>query len=456
MDREQVHETWSSRTTFLLAAIGAAVGLGNIWRFPYLAGENGGSAFVLVYIGCVVLIGIPILIAELMMGRRGRLSPVNTFGALARDEGQSRHWRKAGWLSVITITLAGTFYMVVAGWVLAYVPLAASGSFDGIDKAGAEAMFDALLADPARLAAWYAIFLALTVFVVASGIRRGLERAVRFLMPSLFVLLVILVIYAAATGDFRQGVHFLFAFDFSRITPKVVLFAAGQAFFTLGIAQAVMMTYAAYIPSHVSLIGAAFTIAAADLIVALLAALVIFPIVFANGLEPAGGPGLIFVTLPIAFGQMPAGALFGTLFFVLVSIAALTSTISGLEPVVAWAEEHRGWKRSRVAVLLGMGIWVVGLSCVFSFNILRDVAPLDMFAGFGDKTFFDLFEYVSVNIMMPVNGMLIAVFAGWLMSKKSILDELSITDGGFYRGLRFLLRFVAPVAVIAIFYFNLR
>ena len=456
MDRERVHETWSSRTAFLLAAIGAAVGLGNIWRFPYLAGENGGSAFVLVYIACVVLIGIPILIAELMMGRRGRLSPINTFGALARDEGQSHHWRKAGWLAVITITLAGTFYMVVAGWVLAYVPLAASGSFNGIDKTGAEAMFDTLLADPSRLAAWYAIFLALTVFVVASGIRRGLERAVRFLMPSLFVLLVILVIYAAATGDFRQGAHFLFAFDFSRITPKVVLYAAGQAFFTLGIAQAVMMTYAAYIPRHVSLVGAAFTIAAADLIVALLAALVIFPIVFANGLEPAGGPGLIFVTLPIAFGQMPAGALFGTLFFVLVSIAALTSTISGLEPVVSWAEEHRGWKRSRVAILLGMGIWVVGLTCVFSFNILRDVAPLDMFAVFRGKTFFDLFEYVTVNIMMPVNGMLIAIFAGWLMSKKSILDELSITDGGFYRGFRFLLRFVAPTAVIAIFYFNLK
>ncbi len=456
MDRERVHETWSSRTAFLLAAIGAAVGLGNIWRFPYLAGENGGSAFVLVYIACVVLIGIPILIAELMMGRRGRLSPINTFGALARDEGQSRHWRKAGWLAVITITLAGTFYMVVAGWVLAYVPLAASGSFNGIDKAGAEAMFDTLLADPLRLAAWYAIFLALTVFVVASGIRRGLERAVRFLMPSLFVLLVILVIYAAATGDFRRGAHFLFAFDISRITPKVVLYAAGQAFFTLGIAQAVMMTYAAYIPSHVSLTRAAFTIAAADLIVALLAALVIFPIVFANGLEPAGGPGLIFVTLPIAFGQMPAGAFFGTLFFVLVSIAALTSTISGLEPVVSWAEEHRGWKRPRVAILLGMGIWVVGLTCVFSFNILRDVAPLDMFAVFRGKTFFDLFEYVTVNIMMPVNGMLIAVFAGWLMSKKSILDELSITDGGFYRSFRFLLRFVAPIAVIAIFYFNLR
>jgi len=391
-----------------------------------------------------------------MMGRRGRMSPINTMSILARSEGRSRHWRKAGWLAVITITLAGSFYMVVAGWVLAYVPLAAGGAFTDIDAASAQALFDGLLADPLRLSIWYAVFLALTVFVVASGIRHGLERAVKFLMPSLFALLIILVGYAAYVGDFRRGLTFLFAPDFSKITPSVVLDAIGQAFFTLGVAQAVMMTYAAYIPPHVRLVRAAVVIALADLAVAILAGLLIFPIVFANGLEPAAGPGLIFVTLPIAFGHMPAGSFFGSLFFILVAIAALTSTISGLEPVVSWAEEHKGWKRVPVAIALGCLIWIIGLGSVFSFNVWKDLHPLDMFAIFRDKTIFDLTEYISVNIFIPINGLLIAIFAGWLMAKSSILDELAIPDGRIFRVLRFLIRFVVPIAVLVIFAYNLR
>ncbi len=455
-DRAFVHETWSSRLAFLLAAVGAAVGLGNIWRFPYLAGENGGAAFVLIYLACIAFVGVPLLIAELMMGRRGRMSPVNTMTVLARQEGRSPHWRKAGWLAVITITLAGSFYMVVAGWVLAYVPLAAGGAFSGIDRAGAQALFDGLLADPKRLSLWYVVFLGLTVFVVASGIRHGLERAVKFLMPALFALLVILVGYAAYVGDFMRGLTFLFAPDFSKITGSVVLDAIGQAFFTLGIAQAVMMTYAAYIPRQVNLVRAAVVIALADLVVAVLAGMLIFPIVFANGLEPAAGPGLIFVTLPIAFGHMPAGGFFGTLFFLLVAIAALTSTISGLEPVVSWAEEEKGWKRIPVAIALGFFIWVIGFGSVLSFNLWKDIHPLEALAVFRDKTIFDLIEYISVNIFIPVNGLLIAIFAGWLMAKSSILDELAIADGRLYRTLRFLVRYVAPIAVLAIFAYNLK
>jgi NSS family neurotransmitter:Na+ symporter len=455
MEKSQYHETWSSRTVFLLAAIGAAVGLGNIWRFPYLVGENGGSAFVLVYIVCIAVVGIPILIAELMMGRRGRMSPIGTMTVLAKEAGASRHWRKAGWLAVITIFLAGTFYYVVASWVLAYVLLAVEGAFTGIDGVGARNVFSTLMSDPLRLSLWFGIFMAMTIFVVASGIRDGLERAVKFLMPSLFVLLIVMVAYAAYVGDFGRGMSFLFQFDASKITPSVVLAAIGQAFFTLGIAQAVMITYAAYIPSHVRLPQAAVVIAAADLVVAILAALMIFPIVFANGLEPGSGPGLIFETLPIAFGQMPGGRIFASLFFILVAIAALTSTISGVEPVVSWAEEHHGWKRKRVAILVGLAIWLVGLASVFSFNIWSGFTPLDMFQTFQGKTIFDLLEYLAVNVMMPVNGLLIAVFAGWLMSKSSVLDELAIEDGKMYLGLRFLLRFVAPVAIVAIFLFNL-
>jgi neurotransmitter:Na+ symporter, NSS family len=411
------HETWSSRATFLLAAIGAAVGLGNIWRFPYLAGENGGSAFVLVYIACIVAVGIPVLIAELAMGRRGGMSPVGTFTVLAEESGASRHWRKAGWLAVATIFLAGTFYYVVASWVLAYTALAAQGAFSGIDSRGAGETFARLLADPLRLSLWFGMFMAMTIFVVASGIRKGLERAVRFLMPSLFALLVIMVLYAAVAGDFASAWHFLFRFDLSRITPDVVLAAVGQAFFTLGVAQAVMITYAAYMPKHVKIPQAALVIASADLLVAVLAGLMIFPIVFATGLAPDSGPGLIFETLPVAFGQMPGGRVFATLFFVLLGIAALTSTISGVEPIVSWAEEHRGWRRRPVAIAVGLAIWLVGLASVFSFNIWQGFTPLDAVRAFQGKTLFDLFEYFTVNIMMPLNGLIIAVFAGWLMSK---------------------------------------
>jgi len=455
MEKPEFHETWSSRTAFLLAAIGAAVGLGNIWRFPYLAGMSGGSAFVLVYIVCIVAVGVPVLIAELMMGRRGRMSPIGTMTVLAEEAGANPHWRKAGWLAVFTIFIAGTFYYVVASWVLAYVLLAAQGAFAGIDGARAGNMFAALMDDPLRLSVWFGIFMALTIFVVSSGIRHGLERAVKLLMPSLFVLLVILVGYAAYAGDFAQGVSFLFRFDYSRINGTVVLAALGQAFFTLGIAQAVMITYAAYMPRHVRLPQAAFVIAGADLVVAVLAALMIFPIIFANGLEPDSGPGLIFQTLPVAFGQMPGGRFFGTMFFLLLAIAALTSTISGVEPVVSWAEEHRGWKRRPVSILIGLTIWLIGLASVFSLNIWKGFTPLDMFAALRGKTIFDLLEYLTVNILMPINGLLIAVFAGWLMSKSAVLDELGLADGKAYRLLRFLLRFIAPIAVVAIFLVNI-
>lgn len=452
--RAAAHETWSSRTAFLLAAIGAAVGLGNIWRFPYLAGEYGGSAFVLVYIVCIVTVGVPVLVAELMMGRRGGMSPAGTMTVLAQEASASRHWRKAGWLAVATIFLAGTFYYVVASWVLAYVVFAMQGAFSGIDAEGTGAVFASLLADPLRLSLWFGVFMAVTVFVVASGIRDGLERAVKFLLPSLLVLLIVMVAYAAVAGDFARGWQFLFRFDVSRLSPAVVLAAIGQALFTLGVAQAVMITYAAYMPKHVKLPQAAIVIAAADFVVAILAALMIFPIVFASGQESASGPGLVFETLPIAFGQMPGGRVFGTLFFLLLAIAALTSTISGVEPIVSWAEE-RGWKRRPVAIAAGLAIWLVGMASVFSFNIWSGFTPLDMFQAFRGKTLFDIFEYVTVNVMMPLNGLLIAVFAGWLMSRSSVLDELGTGSGLPFVAFRFLLRFVAPIAIVAIFLFNL-
>ena len=455
MSDQPVHETWSSRRAFLLAAIGAAVGLGNIWRFPYLAGESGGAAFVLVYLLCVAVIGVPVLLTELSLGRRGGLSPVGTMGGLAAEEGRSRHWRKAGWAQVITIFLAGSFYYVVASWVLAYVLLAAEGAFNGIDRPAAATMFDSLMASPWRMALWYGFFIGLTVAVVASGIRHGLERAVKLMMPALFVLLVVLVGYAAWVGDFAAGAGFLFRFDASKVTGGVVLAAMGQAFFTLGVGQAVMITYGAYIPKNINLISASAIIALADLAVALLAALVIFPLVFANGMAPDAGPSLVFKTLPIVFGAMPAGGLFGTLFFLLIAIAALTSTISGVEPIVSWAEEHKGWRRPVVATVAGLALWLVGLASVFSFNLLADFHPLGFVPGFGQATVFNLLEYASVNLLMPLNALLLTIFAGWLMARKSLLGALEIGDGRGFRLLYPVIRYIVPLAIMAIFIANI-
>ncbi len=455
MQRVSGREGWSSRLAFLFAAVGSAVGLGNIWKFPYITGVNGGGAFVLVYLGCVILVVIPILFGELLIGRRGGQSPANSMAALARDEGRHPSWELLGWLGIFAAFLILTFYSVIAGWSLAYVFKTVRGAFEGIDAAGAGAIFDDLLADPVNLSLWHALFMGITVLVVGRGIQQGLERAVTIMLPSLFFILLVLVGYAAFAGEFRMGVDFLFATDFSKIDANVVLIAVGQAFFSVSVGIGALMTYGAYLPEHVSIPRMGCLIAAADTLVAVLAGLAIFPIVFAYGLEPGEGPGLIFVTLPIAFGQMPGGTFIGTLFFVLLAFAALTSSISLLEPLVSRLEERRGWKRGPVTAAGGCAAWVVGLGTVFSFNDWAGFAPLGGFPTFAGKTVFDLVDYLTLNIMLPLGGMLIAVFTGWLMTKSSTLDELGLKDGAVYQVWLFLVRFVSPVAVGLVFVLNL-
>jgi NSS family neurotransmitter:Na+ symporter len=444
------HETWSSRLGFFMAAVGAAVGLGNIWKFPYMTGANGGGAFVLVYLACVAGIAVPILTAELLIGRRGGGSPIATMRAVARAEGASPAWVAVGWLGVAAGYLILTYYSVIAGWALAYVARAASGAFAGQTGTEAARAFEGLLADPIRLAAWHALFMALTVAVVARGLHAGIERAVVVLMPALGAMMLLLVGWAAVAGDLAAGWHFLFDADFSRLDPAAVLTAAGQAFFSVGVAMAIMMTYGAYLPPRVSIPQAAFAIAAADTLVALLAGLAIFPLVFAHGLDPAEGPGLTFVTLPLAFGRMPGGGVFATLFFLLLVFAALTSSIAFLEPAVRWAEEHRGVRRGVSAVAGGVLAWTLGLATVLSFNRWADVHPLGGIARFEDKTIFELLDFLTTNVLVTLGGFLIAVFAGWRMSKASTLAELGLRDGLAYRGWRFLARVVAPGAIAAI------
>jgi neurotransmitter:Na+ symporter, NSS family len=445
------HETWSSPAAFILAAIGAAVGLGNIWRFPYLAGENGGGAFVLIYLLCIVVIGIPLLMAEIMIGRRSRQSPINGTRAIAVAENRSPMWQTIGWLAIIAALLGLMFFTVIAGWTLEYLLKAVAGEFIGIDAERSGKSFDALLANPLRLTVWHSVIMASTIYVVARGIRHGIEKAVKWIMPALFIILVILVGYAAVATNIEAGLQFMFAFDFSKITPNTVLMAVGQAFFSITVCVGSMMTYGAYMPQEASIPRAALTIAAADTGVAILAGIAIFSIVFAYGLEPAEGPGLIYVTLPIAFGHMPGGTIFGILFFLFLAAAAFTSSISLLEPIVSWAEEHRGVNRVKTAILVGLTVGVLGLATVFSFNILSDFTPLDMFSTFSGMTIFDLIIYLVLNILLLVGGVLMAIFAGWMMKSQSSREELNMGSRLSYLIWQFLVRFIAPVAVIIVF-----
>jgi NSS family neurotransmitter:Na+ symporter len=442
--RKSIHGQWSSRLAFVLAATGSAVGLGNIWRFPYITGENGGGAFVLVYLLCILFVGIPIMMAEIMLGRRGRQSPINTMQTLAEEEGLNPAWRYLGWLGVATGFFILSFYSVVAGWILDYIFRAGSGVFTISTDDEIVGLFDTLLNNPERLFVLHTLFMALTVVVVSMGVRSGLERAVKFLMPALFILLLILVGYSMSTPGFDDGLAYLFTPDFSKLTEKGVLEALGHAFFTLSLGMGAIMVYGSYLPEKVSIAKTTVTIALIDTVVAILASMVIFPLVFTYGLEPGKGPGLIFITLPIAFGQMQYGQLFGTLFFILLTFAAWTSSISLLEPAVAWMVENRGMKRPKAAAIAGLIAWVMGVGSVLSFNLWSDVKLFD-------ETYFGIVDFLSTKIMLPLGGLLIAIFSVWLMSKKASIEELNMGEGIAYSTWYFVIRYIAPVGVILVF-----
>jgi NSS family neurotransmitter:Na+ symporter len=450
-ERTSIHGQWSNSLAFILAATGSAVGLGNIWKFPYIAGENGGGAFVLVYLLCIAVIGIPIMMAEVMLGRRGRQSPINTMRTLAYEEKVSPAWRWLGWAGVLAGFLILSYYSVIAGWALAYVFRAGSGLFTGLTADGVQSIFSNLVNEPERLLAWHTIFMVMTMIIVGRGVRSGLERAVRLLMPALFVLLLVLVGYAWNTDAFEQGLEFLFTPDFGAITANGVLIAMGHAFFTLSLGMGAIMVYGSYLPDNASIAKTSVTVSLMDTTVALLAGMAIFPIVFANGLEPGAGPGLIFQTLPIAFGHMDGGAFFGMLFFLLLVFAAWTSAISLIEPAVAWLVENHGMSRIYAAALAGIVTWGFGLLTVFSFNLWADFKPLGMFAVFEGYTVFDLLDYLTANIMLPLGGLLIAVFAAWQMRRESSVEELAMGDGFLYGLWRVLVRYITPVAVIIVF-----
>ncbi|RMH06732.1 MAG: sodium-dependent transporter [Nitrospirae bacterium] len=439
-ERQSIHGQWSSRWTFIMAATGAAVGLGNIWKFPYLTGEHGGSAFVLVYIVCVAALGIPMMMAEVMLGRRGRQTPVNTLRTLAAEAKVSQGWQVIGWCGTLAGMLILSYYSVIGGWTLAYILYSATGTFSGITGEGASALFNQFVQNPAAQIGWHTAFMIMTMYIVARGVQSGLEKAVQYLMPALFGLLLVLVAYATTTGYFWQGLTFLFTPDFSQLSGTSMLTAMGQAFFSLSLGMGTIMIYGSYVPKGTSIASTSVSIALSDTLVALLAGMAIFPIVFANGLEPRAGPSLIFETIPVAFGHMTGGLLFGTLFFLLLLVAAWTSSISLIEPAVTLLIENYRMTRLRAAWWCGMVTWLLGFGTAFSFNLWAQVRVFGM-------TFFDNLDFLTSNLMLPFGGILIAIFAGWLLSPDTSRTELNIASPWGYSLWRVLIRYVAPVAV---------
>ena len=442
-------QTWSSGWTFILAAVGAAVGLGNIWKFPYIVGVSGGGAFVLVYLVCVLLIAIPILIGELLIGRLGHHSPPVAARQVAEDSGRSANWSIIGWMGLVVGFLIASYYSVIAGWTLAYILKALNG-FGGVAVTEVAQQFDLLQENALAMTLWHTVFIVVAMLIVARGLQNGIERTVSILMPTLFVMLLVMIGYAAVAGDFGAGVEFLFNTDFSKINAETVLVAIGQAFFSIGVAMGLMLVYGAYVPERISLTRSATIIALADTLVAVLAGLMIFPLVFANGLDPADGPGLIFRTLPTAFAGMPGGAIFGAVFFLLLAFAAITSIIALLEPVIAFAEDRWNLSRAVGCSLFGFLAWALGIGTVLSFNAWSGVSPLGAFAVFDGKTFFDLIDYLTANIMMPLGGILIALFVSWRLRPELIREHLAFGSPLLAATWLWLLRVIAPLAILGV------
>jgi len=391
----------------------------------------------------VFAIGLPIMMAEILIGRRGRRNPVATMALLGEEESGTPAWRWVGIFGVVGGVIILSYYSVIAGWAVGYIFESASGAFTNATVAEVEGTFGDLIGDPLVAGAWHTLFMFISVFVVARGVERGLEQAVRVLMPALIGLLLMLLGYSMMQGAFQEGVEFLFEPRFDELTGGSILEAMGQAFFTLSVGMGAIMAYGAYLPEEASITRTSIAVVLADTGVALLAALVIFPIVFANDMDPASGPGLVFQSLPVAFGQMPGGVIVATIFFVLLTFAAWTSAISLMEPAVAWCMETLEYTRVQAASVVGCIIWLIGVLTVLSFGPLSEVRFLR-------GTLFDNFDYLTNNIMLPVGGLLIVLFAGWIMAENSSADEIDPEAGLVYRLWRFAARVVAPIAVILV------
>lgn len=460
---------WSSKPAFILAAVGSAVGLGNLWRFPAEAGANGGAAFVLVYILCVALIGAPLLLAETLIGRHGQRSTITSAALLARQSKASSGWASLAVIGMIANYLILTFYSVVAGWVLYFIwtsgadvlrTIAAgqpfAGAYANLTVDQVRQQMPDLFADPVKMSIAHFIFAAATTYVVARGVKGGIEVAAVWLMPAFFILLLGITVYAGVTGDFAAGAAFLFTPDFARaVQPEVLNSALGQAFFSLSLGGGAMIAYGAYASRETNLGQTSGIISAADTSVAIIAGLAIFPIVFSVGLAPDAGPTLMFQTLPAAFHSMPAGALVGLAFFVLALFAALTSSVSLLEISTAFLVERFKMARVMAAGLLGASFFLIGMVSVLSFNVWADHRPLAMVPGFTNANWFDVFDGVTGRILLPLSGLITAIFIGWVADRKLVNEETGLQSGPLLPVWRFLVAWLCPIAVFLILLFGL-
>ena len=426
-----------------MAATSFAVGLGNIWRFPYITGENGGGAFVFVYLLCAIMIGIPIMIAEIMTGRNGRANPPQALLKLARREGHSPKWRHVGNLNLFTAFIILGTYCVIAGWVIWYLYKAATTGFHGVTAELASENFNNVLTSIGSMAFWTAISLLLTGIIIYLGVNKGIERSVRVLMPTLLILISCLVVYNSSQDGFSAATDYLFTPDFSKIDGSTFLAAIGQAFFSVGVAMAGMMIFGSYLPDNVSITKCALIIIAVDTLVALLAGLMIFPMVFRFGLDPSSGTGLIFQTLPIAFAQMPGGHLVAVIFFTLLSVAAITSMVGLMEPLVAWLSETLEIKReTATTIMLGL-LGMLGIVSVLSYNLIASVQILG-------KDLNGVLDFVSSQITLPVGGLLIAIFIGWKVNRSALHEELPDLPNTIFVTWHMLIHYLVPLAIAII------
>ncbi len=427
---------WTKRWTFILAATGAAVGLGNIWKFPYIAGENGGGAFIAVYLLCIIGIGIPIMISETLLGRAGRANAIVSVRKIALSDGLSPWWALAGAIGVLTGILIMMFYSVVGGWALDYVLQSVMSTYVNASPETTIANFTALKTNNNHQIILHTTFLIIASTIVALGVRKGIGLATEILMPILLLIMIGLVIYSAVNGDINRALDFMFHIDFSALNSGSIIIAMGHAFFTLSVGMGAIITYGAYMPEKACIGRNILAIASMDTVVAILAGLAIFPLVFANDLSPGAGPGLMFETLPLAFGQMPGGQIVGTAFFLLLSIAALTSAFCLIEPSVAWLEQL-GVKRYISAIIITLTIWAGGLFCIL----------------YGD--IFDALDYITSNIMLPLSGLILTIFVGWVLRRVTVRKQLNSLSLFWFNAWYIAVRFIAPAGVIVVFLYNL-
>ena len=440
---------WTSYWAFMLAAIGSSIGLGNIWKFPYEMGRHGGGTFLLVYIPCVLLVAFPLMMAEFVIGRRGRSNPVHSIANIARKDKLSGVWQIIGWLGMLISFLIFSYYSVVASWILFYIMKSISGSFVDVPAEVVQNSFGALLHNSDQMLIWHTVFVLLVVTVLARQVRTGLERAVRWLMPCFIGLLIWLCVYASQVGDFDRALAFVFSVDLNAINQQLIVSALSQALFSLSIGAGVLMMYGAYLSGGRPIFSGSAVILLSDTIVAVVMALMIFSIVFAFGMQADAGPGLIFQTLPVAFSQMTSNSiLWSTLFFSLLLVAALTSSFALLEPSIVWTIDQFSISRRVAAWLVGVVAWGAGWLSVYSFSEYQ--FQFYYFDNLQLNGFFDLFNILTTHILMPFTALLIAVFTGWRFSQSQSKQSLSIGLNVAYIVWRFCIRFVAPLIIGAV------